>query len=213
MGAHAQYKDLQEGTNADYIPAPAAVPSEFFSISLCTVDDKVYDVGDANYPFSIQSMSKVFTLAIAIQKLGSQAIVDSIGVNATGHAFNSVVAIEDIHDRPSNSCVNAGVIATTILLPGTSYDEKWNQIINSFSQFAARPLSITTEVYESEAASNQHNQAISLLLASYGRIYNDPMETVDLYTKQCSINVNSHDLAIMSGTLANGGINPSPKKN
>lgn len=200
--------DDKDGENADYIPVLAEVPSDLYGISLCTIDGNVYDLGDTDHKFSIQSISKVFTLAMVIQQLGIRAIPDTIGVNATGRKFNSIIAIEDKVDRPSNSLVNAGAIATTSLVGGGTYDEKWENIISTFSKFAARDLGVDQEVYESEAATNQRNRAIGQLLDAYGRIYFDPMETVDLYTKQCAISVNAHDLSIMAATLANGGINP-----
>jgi glutaminase len=145
---------------------------------------------------------------MVIQKLGIPAIPDTIGVNATGRKFNSIIAIEDKVDRPSNSLVNAGAIATTSLVSGNTYGEKWDNILSTFSKFAARDLEVNQVVYESEAATNQRNRAIAQLLDAYGRIYYDPMETTDIYTKQCAINVNSHDLSIMAATLANGGVNP-----
>ena len=202
----------KDGANADYIPVLAEVPSDLFGISLCTVDGQVYDLGDSDYKFSIQSISKVFTMAMVIQQLGIRAIPDTIGVNATGRKFNSIIAIEDKADRPSNSMVNAGAIATTSLVEGETYDEKWNNIISTFSKFASRELDIDRVVYESEAATNQRNRAIGQLLDAYGRIYFNPMETVDIYTKQCAIAVNSHDLSIMAATLANGGVNPITKE-
>ncbi|PIB33994.1 glutaminase [Reichenbachiella sp. 5M10] len=206
--AYMEYKDLQEGANADYIPELSRVPSELFGISICTVEGQTYSIGDVEALFSIQSISKVFTLSMAMQELGYQAIADTIGVSATGRPFNSVTAIEDMPDRPSNSCVNAGALATTSLISGKSMEDKWDKITAVFDQFAARKLNIDQEVYESEAANNQHNQAIAQLLESYGRIYSDPKETVDLYTRQCALSVNVYDLSIMSATLANGGTNP-----
>ena len=122
--AYDDWVGNEEGANADYIPVLAEVPSDLFGISLCTVDGQTYDIGDTDYEFSIQSISKVFTLAMVIQKLGIPAIPDTIGVNATGRKFNSIIAIEDKVDRPSNSLVNAGAIATTSLIEGNNYDEK-----------------------------------------------------------------------------------------
>jgi glutaminase len=206
--AYDDWVGNEDGANADYIPVLAEVPSDLFGISLTTVDGQTYDIGDTDYEFSIQSISKVFTLAMVIQKLGIPAIPDTIGVNATGRKFNSIIAIEDKVDRPSNSLVNAGAIATTSLVSGNTYGEKWDNILSTFSKFAGRDLDVNQVVYESEAATNQRNRAIAQLLDAYGRIYYDPMETTDIYTKQCAINVNSHDLSIMAATLANGGVNP-----
>lgn len=206
------WKNDKDGANADYIPVLAEVPSDLYGIALCTTEGKVYDIGDSKELFSIQSISKVFTLAMVIQELGIRAIPDTIGVNATGRVFNSIIALEDKADRPSNSLVNAGAIATTSLVPGTTHDAKFDNILTTFSKFANRKLAVNEEVYASEAATNQRNRAIGQLLESYGRIYYDPMETVDVYTKQCAINVSAHDLSIMAATLANGGINPISKE-
>lgn len=206
--AHARYADLRDGENADYIPALAEVDSELFSISIVTVDGESIDVGDADAMFSIQSISKAFVLALAMQELGDDAILDRVGVNATGQQFNSIIAIEMIQERSANSLVNAGAIATTSLVPGATADAKWNTIVRGLSDFAGRRLTVNEPVCESELATNQRNQAIGKLLEAYGRIYDDPTESVNVYTKQCALNVNSHDLAVMAATLANAGVNP-----
>lgn len=206
--AHAAFVEDDRGANADYIPALAEVDPNLWGVSLVTVDGRSFDLGDADVPFSIQSVSKAFVLAIAMQAIGEQAIAEKVGVDATGRPFNSVSAIEDMPERSVNSLVNAGAITTTGLLPGDSYDERWTVIESGLEAFAGRDLTVLQDVYESEAASNDHNQAIAVLLQSYGRFYSKPSETVDLYTKQCSVGVTSHDLAVMGATLANGGVNP-----
>jgi glutaminase len=129
-------------------------------------------------------------------------------VNATGLPFNSVMAIELNADRTMNPMVNAGAIAATSLIPGDSAAEKWRFVQEGLSRFAGRPLELDVEVYESEAATNQRNRGIARLLESYGRMYCDPLEATDVYTRQCALAVTAHDLAIMAATLADGGVNP-----
>lgn len=210
--AYAKYKDLKEGANANYIPALDEVPSELFGIVLVTADGRVYKTGDVDYAFSIQSISKVFTMAKVVEEKGPLEVQDKIGVNPTGQVFNSIYPIEQHKGKGINPFVNPGAIATTSLIDGESYDEKFNQILAIHSAFAGRELSVDLVIYESEAATNQRNQAIAMLLNSYERIYNDPLESVDVYTKQCAISVTCEDLGAMAGTLANGGLNPITKE-
>ena len=210
--AYTKYKDLKEGKNADYIPALAEVPSDLFGVSMITVNGKQYHKGDVDSPVSIQSISKVFALARVIEDDGAQSIQDKVGVDATGEVFNSITAIERMRGKEINSCVNPGAIATTSLVKGNTYEEKWAAIIGIHSDMAGRALEVNQPVYESEAATNQRNQAIAHLLFAYERMYWDPVKSTDLYTKQCAINVGSRDLGMMAATLANGGVNPVTKK-
>ncbi len=206
--AYAKYKDLKEGANADYIPALAKVDPNLFGIVLVTTDGKVYSVGDVTSEVSIQSISKVFTMARVIQESGPEAIENNMGVDATGLRFNSIVAVELNKGKEMNALVNPGAIAATSMIRGKTADEVWATIIATHSEFAGRPLSVNEDVYKSEAESNQRNQAIAGLMYAYGRIKEKPLQACDLYTKQCSISVNAKDLATMAATLANGGRNP-----
>jgi len=211
-GAYAKYKDLKEGKNADYIPALAKVDSNIFGIALVTADGKVYTTGDVKSQVSIQSISKVFTLAKVIEEQGPEAIAKTIGVDATGMRFNSIVSIEfsqkSLGGPEMNSLVNPGAIATTSMVKGSSRDEVWNSILGYYSDFAGRPLTVDQEVFKSEADTNQRNQAIGYLMYAYGYIKDNPMQATDVYTEQCSVSVNAKDLATMAGTLANAGKNP-----
>jgi glutaminase len=211
--AHAKYKGLQEGKNADYIPALAKVNPNLFGIVLVTTDGKVYSVGDITTEVSIQSISKVFTLAEVIQQMGAQAIVDNTGVDATGMKFNSIIAVE-IGDKGGelNPLVNPGAIATTSMIKGNNADEIWKTIITGYSDYAGRQLSVLEDVYKSEAETNQRNRAIAALMYAYGHIKEDPERATDLYTRQCAVGVNTKDLATMAATLANGGVNPVTRK-
>jgi glutaminase len=206
--AHQQFKDLNEGKNADYIPALAKVPSNYFGIGVVTPDGQTYTAGDIQPTFSIQSISKVFTLALVFQESGEPLIENAIGVDATGQVFNSIVAVEQFRGKEMNPLVNPGAIATTGTVKGSSEDEIWNKILAIHSAFAGRQLGLDDEVYRSEAATNQRNRAIGMLMSAYERFPGDPARAVDLYTRQCAIAVTAKDLAVMAGTLANGGKNP-----
>jgi glutaminase len=206
--AYEKYRGLQEGKNADYIPALAKVDPELYGIALVTADGKVYTKGDVSSEVSIQSISKVFTMAKVIEEKGPDAISGAMGVDATGQVFNSIVAIEQHKGAEMNAMVNPGAIAATSMVAGASREEIWNKILAYYDDFAGRKLSVNQEVFESEAATNQRNQAIGRLMYAYGHIKENPDQATDIYTEQCSVNVNAKDLATMAATLANGGRNP-----
>jgi glutaminase len=208
QAAHGQFKGLTEGKNADYIPALAKVPSNYFGIALVTPQGKVSTAGDIEPKFSIQSISKVFTMAQVLQESGEAAIENGVGVDATGAVFNSIVAVEQYKGKEMNPLVNPGAIATMGMVKGANANEVWNKVIKIHSDFAGRPLTVDEEVYKSEAATNQRNRAIGMLMSAYERFPGDPAQATDLYTRACSIAVNAKDLGVMAATLANGGKNP-----
>jgi glutaminase len=209
MNAHRQFSGLTEGKNADYIPVLAKVDPKLFGIALVTVDGQVYEIGDSAHRFSIQSVSKVFTLAHLLENLGKDAVLKKIGANATGQPFNSIIAVElDKHHHPGNPFVNPGAIAAVSLVPAVSSQDRWSKITGTLDAFAGHRLEVDTQVYKSESETNTRNRAISWLLKAYEVIPGDPMEALDLYTRQCSMAVTAHDLAVMGATLANGGVNP-----
>lgn len=207
--AYDKFKNETRGKNADYIPYLAQVDSKLFGIAIVTTDNQVLTQGDVNYSFSIQSISKVYTLALAMEALGADKVFQKVGSEPTGRPFNSPVAVVDMPTHTGNPLVNAGAIATTSLISGKDADEKWNKILDFYSRAAGEKLTLIDEVYKSEAATNTGNKALSMLLAKYERIYADPFESVDIYTKQCSVGVNATQLARMGATLANNGINPA----
>ncbi len=206
--AFTKYKSLQEGKNADYIPALAKVDSNLFGIALVTTDGTVYTAGDIKSEVSIQSISKVFTAALVMQEQSPRAIEDNMGVDATGQAFNSIVAVEQYKGAEMNPLVNAGAITATSMVSGNSREAVWNKILNYYNEFAGRKLSVDDEVFKSEADTNQRNQAIAKLMYAYGHIKDNPDQATDIYTEQCAVSVNARDLATMAATLANGGVNP-----
>ncbi|MFU2508731.1 glutaminase A [Pseudoalteromonas sp. ASV78] len=206
--AHALYKDVQAGANADYIPALAKVDANLFGIALVTAKGKVYSKGDVDTEFSIQSISKVFTLSLAMEQQGADAIQEKIGVNATGLPFNSVTAIELNQARAVNPLVNAGAMTTVSLLDGDTDKQKWGSIAHWYNDFANRKLTVLDDIYQSESATNGHNRAIAELLKSYDRFYGDVDLALDVYTRQCSVGVTTKDLAMMASVLANAGVHP-----
>jgi glutaminase len=207
--AYDQFKNDTGGKNADYIPYLAQVDSKMFGIAVVSVDNQVVTTGEIKYSFSIQSISKVFSQALAMQELGAAKVLEKVGNEPTGRAFNSVFAVADMPTHTGNPYVNAGAISTVSLISGKTADEKWNKILDFYSRVAGEKLVLIDEVYKSEAATNTGNKALSMLLAKYDRIYADPFESVDVYTKQCSVGVNVVQLARMGATLANNGKNPA----
>jgi glutaminase len=207
--AYNKFKDETRGKNADYIPALAKVDSKLFGIAVISTDNQSVAVGDVKTAFSIQSISKVFSLALAMEEQGADKVFEKIGSEPTGRAFNSPVAVVDMPTHTGNPFVNAGAIATVSLISGKTPDEKWNKILAFYSKAAGEKLTLIDEIYKSEAATNTGNKALSYLLAKYDRIYADPFQSVDVYTKQCSVGVNATQLARMGATLANNGVNPA----
>ncbi len=210
--AHAKYKDLKDGKNADYIPILTTVPSDLFGVVVATREGKIFWAGDVNYKFSIQSVSKPFTAALVMQQQGPAAVAEKIGVEPTGLPFNSKIAIELYEERSANPSVNAGAIAAVSMVQAESEEERWNQVLQNMRDFAGSDLELLDEVYQSEYSTAWSNRAISNLLFNYGRLYSDPEEALRVYTKQCSVGVTTLELAIMGATLANQGVNPITEK-
>ena len=207
--AYDKFKDLKDGANADYIPELAKVPSELFGVAIVTARGDVYAAGDVDYAFTIQSVSKPFTAALVMQQQGSaNVIADKIGVEPTGLAFNSILATQLLKPVSVNPLVNSGAIASVSLVKAKSAGERFDSIMGFFEQLAGAKLIVIEDVYKSEAATNQRNRAHAYILLVNDRIYSDPMEAVDVYTRQCSIGVTAKQLAVMGATLANSGVNP-----
>src|SRR5215203_1302886 len=215
--AYAKYRTLKEGKNADYIPALAKVDPTLYGIAVVTADGTVYTAGDVKTEVSIQSISKVFTMAQVIQEQGLESIEKQIGVDATGARFNSIIAVEAVKtvvgtgSPEMNPLVNPGAISATSMVKGGSADEVWKKILDFHNAAAGRRLSVLEDVYKSESDTNQRNQAIGALMLAYGYVKSNWQQAVDLYTRQCSIGVNAQDLAMMGATLAAGGVNPVTK--
>jgi glutaminase len=210
--AHARFKSNDEGENSQVYPALARVARELFGICVVGTSGNVYSVGETEHEFSIMSVSKPFIFALICQEIGHEEARAKLGANATGFAFNSVAGIERMPDGRTNPMVNAGAIATTSLVPGKTLADKWKFIHDGLSKFAGRKLPMNEEVLKSASETNFRNRSIAQFLLSVNRIYCEPMEAVDLYTRQCSLNVSAKDLAVMGATLADGGVNPVTKE-
>jgi glutaminase len=210
--AYDKFKSLKEGKNADYIKELANVDPNIYGIAIVTADGRVFTAGDLTSRVSIQSISKVFTLARVIEEQGPKAVAEKIGVDATGLRFNSIVAVELQKGKEINPLVNPGAIAAVSLIKGNDSVAKWKNIVDTHNAFSGAKLKLNMPVYISEAGDNLRNQAIAHLLLAYGRMYFDPVQSTDVYTKACAINVNAKDLAVMAATLANGGTNPITKE-
>jgi glutaminase len=212
--AYDKYKDVDEGSNAEYIPVLAGADPKLFGIALVTTGGRVYTAGDVGTEVSIQSISKVFTMAQVIQEQGLEHIRDTIGVDATGARFNSIIAIEAVNTVAGagapemNPLVNAGAITATSMVKGATAEEVWTKIVEFYSDCAGRPLCVLQDIYKSESDNNRRNQAIGALMLAYGYIADNCQQAVGLYTRQCSMGVNAKDLATMAGMLANRGNNP-----
>ena len=206
--AYERYRSNGDGAVADYIPALASASPGLFGICVVGARRWTFEIGDVETAFSIQSVSKPFVFALVCEAIGYEAARHQLGVNSTGFPFNSLIAVELNDDRTMNPLVNAGAIATTSLVPGNTAEEKWERIRDGLSRFAGREVTLSKDVYESESATNIRNHGIAHLLASYERLYFDPDEATDIYTRQCSLDVTARDLAVMAATLANGGVNP-----
>ena len=206
--AYERYKTNAEGASSRVYPVLARVPNDLFGVCVAGTSGNVYSGGDADYEFSIMSVSKPFVFALVCQLLGAELARERIGVNGTGLPFDSLTAVEQSVDGRTNPMVNAGAIATTSLVPGETAEARWRFVHEGLSCFAGRTLGLNDEVYESASKTNSRNQSIARLLQGYDRIYSDPAESIDLYTRQCSLNVSARDLAVMGATLADGGVNP-----
>jgi glutaminase len=205
---HQKFANHPGGENASYIPYLAQVPSNLFGIAIAFTDGTVIEVGDTTYEFAIESISKVFTLALVIEQIGPEALRQKVGADPTGLPFNSVMALALHGGKPLSPLVNAGAMSTASLVQGKDAEDRWRQILDVQSRFAGRPICLSQEVNQSEQTTNFHNRGIAWILYSAGAMYSDPMEACDIYTRGCSTLITAKDLAVMGATLANGGVNP-----
>lgn len=199
---------MTDGALADYIPELADVDPNGFGVSLSSADGYVYESGDAARQFTIQSISKPFTYALALDAAGEAVVDATIGVEPSGEAFNEI-SVDKVTKTPKNPMINAGAIAAASLVPGATPDERFAAIREFYSGFAGRQLELDHDVYESEKATGNRNRAIAYMLASFGVLQGNPDDALDVYFRQCSLNVTSTDLARMAATLARGGVNPA----
>ena len=211
--AYDRCKEEQGGKNADYIPYLAGVPSTLFGIAACLPDGDVVAVGDTDYVFGIESVSKVPTAILAMNQYGAKEILDRIGADATGLPFNSIMALLLEKEHPSTPLVNAGAIsACSMIRPTGDADGKWRANVSFVADLTGSEVEVIDELYRSETATNFNNKSIAWLLKNYARIYDDPELSLDLYTRQCSLGVTARQLAVMAATIASGGVNPLTRK-
>ncbi|POT58124.1 glutaminase [Citrobacter amalonaticus] len=206
--AYQKFKSNNEGKVADYIPALATYSPNNFAITIATVDGKIYQVGDVKKTFPMESLSKVFTLALAMEQHGPQEVLDKLGANATGLPFNSGLAVELTKGAPENPLVNAGAMSTVSLIEAKDKTERWNKILNNLNVWADASLTVNEPVFKSEMETNQHNQALAMLMESYNSFYGNTQEAVEIYTRQCSVDITTEQLAKMGAVLANKGKSP-----
>jgi glutaminase len=204
---HARTRAVTDGVIATYIPELAKADPDTFGIAVATVDGKVYTVGDADLLFTIQSISKAFIYGYALAEYGREAVLSHVGVEPTGEAFNSIV-LDDVHNRPFNPMVNAGAMATAELIKGDTPEARVTAMLTILSRYAGRSLSIDEAVFLSEQATGHRNRAIAYMMLNSAMIKSAPEAVLDIYFRQCSVNVTCTDLAVMAATLAAGGINP-----
>lgn len=204
---HDKYQLLCEGSVADYIPELALAQPDWFGICVITANGKVFEVGNCDQLFTIQSISKAFVFGLALEDYGRDYVNSKVSVEPTGEAFNSIV-LDETTNRPYNPMVNAGAIATADLIQGKNGTERLKRLIQMFKRYTGRDHDIDVPVFLSEKATGYRNRAMAYLMRNFGMVSDNIDETLDLYFQQCSIRVNARDLAMMSATLANGGVNP-----
>jgi glutaminase len=194
------------GSVADYIPELSKADPSWFGVSVCTIDGAVYDAGDHQQPFTIQSVSKPFVYALALTDVGPDRLLEQVGVEPSGDAFNSILL--DSSNRPHNPMVNSGAITVVSMVAARSAEGRFARILDLLSRFAGRRLDVDEAVFDSERETGHRNRAIAHLMRTVGALTDDVDVVLDAYFRQCSVLVTGRDLAVMTATLANDGVNP-----
>jgi len=207
-GLHARFKDVCDGTVADYIPELAKADPNWFGIAVTTTSGASFEVGDTRQEFTVQSVSKPFMFGLALEDRGRDFARTRVGVEPTGDAFNSIIRLEEKSGRPYNPMINAGAIATAGMVHGEHLTERLNRMLEMLRRYTGRKLDIDMAVYTSERSTGHRNRALAHLMLNFNVVDANIDDTLDLYFQQCSVLVNAHDLAMMGATLANGGVNP-----
>lgn len=206
-------KGVSGGKNAEYIHELFIKDPHLYAISIYMLDQgqtpsQEINIGDYEHEFAIESCSKVFTLALALEKNGIKHLKTKIGDDSSSAAFNSICEVDEAENHTINSFNNGGAMATVSLLYVPNNKTFLNKIVNNMSDFACKKLYVNNKIYKSELSHSKRNLAIAYLLKSYGKFYGNVERCVDIYTRQCSTMVTSKDLALMAATLANKGKNP-----
>lgn len=210
--AYQKFRQDEGGHVATYIPELGKVNPALFGIAVVTADGKIYQVGDTNHAFAIESISKLFVYALVLEDRGVDFMVNNIGTYATGLPFNSVLAGIVREIKLQNPFVNYGAIQVTSAIKGQNSQEKWQRVVNKLGNFANAQLPLSQAVYISETQTNYNNRALAYLAKSNNKMYSDEMDAVDRYTKACSLMVTATQLATMGATIANDGKNPFSHK-
>lgn len=205
---HQRYAGLKEGKLANYIPELAKANPDWFGISVVTAEGQVFQVGECQRKFTIQSISKPFVYGIALEDYGREEVLRRVGVEPTGDAFNSLIRLDEKSKRPFNPMVNAGAIATSNLIKGEGPADRLNRLMQVFSSYVGHEIGADMSVFMSERTTGHRNRAIAHLMLNFQMIGPNVEEILDLYFQQCSLLVTSTDLACMAATLAHGGLNP-----
>jgi glutaminase len=205
---HRDHRERTEGTVATYIPELAGADPNWFGLSVVTTDGMVFETGDSNRLFSIQSVSKPFVFGQALEDHGREDVLAHVGVEPTGEAFNAIV-LDEATNRPYNPMVNAGAIATTDLLEGKDYADRVKRLVAMMGRYAGRELHVDTATFLSERTTGHRNRAIAHLMLNFGMVKDRVDQTLELYFQQCAVMVHARDLAMMGATLAHGGVNPA----
>lgn len=204
---YEKIRPLSDGEVATYIPELGKANPDDFGVSLVTADGRVFEAGDCDREFTIQSISKPFMFGMALEECGREAVFERVDVEPSGDAFNAI-ELQKLTNRPHNPMVNAGAITISALLHARHGEKALAHVLERFSNFAGRSLSIDDAVYESERRTGHRNRAIAHLLLNFGMVHEEAEAALDLYFKQCSILVTCRDLAVMGATLSNMGSNP-----
>ncbi len=191
----------------------ANINKNLFGISICLLNGQTIQLGDTEYKFGIESVSKVHTAILVLRQYGAQQLLEKIGADATGLPFNSIFAILLENDHPSTPLVNAGAIAAcSMVKPIADPENKWKAIVDNITDLCGSAPQLIDELYKSESETNFNNRSITWLLKNYNRIYDDPTMSLDLYTRQCSLGITATQLSICGATIANNGTNPVTRK-
>ncbi|WP_026819067.1 glutaminase A [Arthrobacter castelli] len=208
---HAEIREMKNGTPYSAVPAMADVDPDNFGICLATVDGYVYEVGDTRKKFTLQSISKPFTYALALEDLGLEAVDRKVDVEPSGNSFTEISLAEGT-GRPANAMINAGALAATGLIKGSGGRTSIKRIISTYSDFAGRDLAASERIFQAELRKSDRNHALAYLLSSFDIIEDNPTSVLEDYLRQCSVQVTCRDLSIMAATLANAGHNPLTDK-
>ncbi len=207
-----KYRSLSDGHTADYIPELSKANPNLFALAVVTVDGKIFKAGDTDHFFSMQSTSKPFLYAMALEELTREFVLSKVGVEPSGEAFNSIVELEKQTHRPYNPMINSGAIAVSSFIKDSKKQTRLEKVLSLFSDFVGREVQVDKNIFASEKLTAHRNRSIAHLLKHFDIIDDDIDQALDLYFQQCSIMINTIDLAMMGATLANGGCHPKSKK-